>query len=377
MIFFQNPLLRKWHKRVFNPKSLPLTLFFLSPSSLSLPESPSSLSLSSSTTAATISSSPLSASFTLLASPPCSPFEAVAAVVCRGDREERCAWSRAAAVFLELLVVFLVADLCLLVRVSAADHGFAEVLGTGQRGFDFRYAYPPPDGNILTNIVNALIAVPRFYTQVLHLMNKMNIPAPFRMALPTPPLPPLPSFVPEKSHLADLSNDKLELESSDEEVDGKATSGRPEPVKFGRKRKRKETIVGPAIDKDVAHEAVGLKRSSLVPKEIPIIKKNPVLQIKIAKRPTEIEHKDDSIVKEYEDPKKEGSNNRPYALLEEIERKRLAPEEILSLPKFKNYTVGNPASVLYVKNLDKDVVADDFFYDHYLKPLKQLRMALA
>lgn len=30
-----------------------------------------------------------------------------------------------------------------------------------------RYAYPPPDGNILTNIVNTLIAVPRFYTQVI------------------------------------------------------------------------------------------------------------------------------------------------------------------------------------------------------------------
>lgn len=30
----------------------------------------------------------------------------------------------------------------------------------------YRYEYPPPDGNILTNIVNALIAVPRFYTQV-------------------------------------------------------------------------------------------------------------------------------------------------------------------------------------------------------------------
>ncbi|XP_058737718.1 U11/U12 small nuclear ribonucleoprotein 65 kDa protein-like isoform X2 [Vicia villosa] len=27
------------------------------------------------------------------------------------------------------------------------------------------YAYPPPDGNIQTSIVNALIAVPRFYTQ--------------------------------------------------------------------------------------------------------------------------------------------------------------------------------------------------------------------
>jgi len=85
------------------------------------------------------------------------------------------------------------------------------------------YAYPPPDGNILTNIVNALIAVPRFYTQVLHLMNKMNLPAPFRMALPTPPLPsqvpapphPPPPPQPEEPRSADLSSDESELESSD------------------------------------------------------------------------------------------------------------------------------------------------------------------
>ncbi|KAF5208198.1 hypothetical protein FRX31_002215 [Thalictrum thalictroides] len=31
--------------------------------------------------------------------------------------------------------------------------------------FCFRYAYPPPDSNILTNIVNALIVVSQFYTQ--------------------------------------------------------------------------------------------------------------------------------------------------------------------------------------------------------------------
>jgi len=28
----------------------------------------------------------------------------------------------------------------------------------------------------------------------------------------------------------------------------------------------------------------------------------------------------------------------------------------------QNYTAGNPAPVLYVKNLAKDVVADDFYY---------------
>lgn len=43
---------------------------------------------------------------------------------------------------------------------------------------------------------------------------------------------------------------------------------------------RREAIIGPAVDKDVAHEAVGLKPATLVPKEIPVIKKkNSVLQV--------------------------------------------------------------------------------------------------
>lgn len=47
-----------------------------------------------------------------------------------------------------------------------------------------------------------------------------------------------------------------------------------------RKRVKREAIVGPAVDKDVAHEAVGLKQVALVPKEKAIIKKkNPVLQV--------------------------------------------------------------------------------------------------
>jgi U11/U12 small nuclear ribonucleoprotein SNRNP65 len=57
-------------------------------------------------------------------------------------------------------------------------------------------------------------------------MNKMNLPAPFRMALPTPPLPSqvsAPSHPPsppqpttmEEPRSADLSSDESELESSD------------------------------------------------------------------------------------------------------------------------------------------------------------------
>lgn len=41
------------------------------------------------------------------------------------------------------------------------------------------YLYPPLDVDIVANIVRALAEVPHFYTQTLHLMNKLHLPAPF------------------------------------------------------------------------------------------------------------------------------------------------------------------------------------------------------
>jgi U11/U12 small nuclear ribonucleoprotein 65 kDa protein len=46
------------------------------------------------------------------------------------------------------------------------------------------------------------------------------------------------------------------------------------------KRAKHEAIVGPAVDKSVAHEAVGVKPASLVSSELQVIKKkNPILQV--------------------------------------------------------------------------------------------------
>ncbi|XP_078433319.1 RNA-binding (RRM/RBD/RNP motifs) family protein [Wolffia australiana] len=221
------------------------------------------------------------------------------------------------------------------------------------------YEYPPPDGNILTNIVNALIAVPRFYTQVLHLMNKMNIPAPFRMALPTPPIPPSAPPQPpppppiSESHLAYLSDEESEQESEEE------ASG----ANQRRKRVKRETIVGPAINRGVSHEDVGLKAVSLVPKEVPIIKKkNPVLKFNIPPKSVPKESKAvEGTLPSSPEPERQ-PESKSYVAAEEIERGKLPPEELLSLPMFKNYTPGNPAAVLYVKNLAKDVIVDDFYF---------------
>lgn len=95
-----------------------------------------------------------------------------------------------------------------------------------------KYMYPPPSSTILANIVNALASVPKFYVQVLHLMNKMNLPTPFGQITARPPmyedymplhapLPPASPQPPEEPPLPDedeeLSNKESEYESSDDE----------------------------------------------------------------------------------------------------------------------------------------------------------------
>ena len=73
------------------------------------------------------------------------------------------------------------------------------------------YLYPPPSVSTLTNIANALASHPRFYVQVLHLMNKMNIPAPFGAVTATPPLASDSRGL-ERSDTADLENSSGQIE---------------------------------------------------------------------------------------------------------------------------------------------------------------------
>lgn len=47
-----------------------------------------------------------------------------------------------------------------------------------------KYMYPKANRATINNIAHALSTIPRFYTQVLHLMNKMNLPPPFAVEQP-------------------------------------------------------------------------------------------------------------------------------------------------------------------------------------------------
>ncbi|KAH6777118.1 RNA-binding family protein [Perilla frutescens var. frutescens] len=118
-------------------------------------------------------------------------------------------------------------------------------------------------------------------------------------------------------------------------------------VRPKQKRAKRQASVGPVVDKDVAHEAVGLK------------------QIRISQKQNYPELQDNDSaneLKEVKEPIPETSPPEPFATLEKLNSGKLPPEEILSLPKFKNYSAGDPTPVLYNKNLAKDVVIDDLYF---------------
>ena len=79
----------------------------------------------------------------------------------------------------------------------------------------YSYRYPAPTHTTLQNIVHCMASVPKFYYQVLHLMNKMNLPPPFGELTTAPPLPlekPAAGAEVQQS-----SSEESEMESSDED----------------------------------------------------------------------------------------------------------------------------------------------------------------
>ncbi|XP_042082551.1 RNA-binding region-containing protein 3 [Haplochromis burtoni] len=118
-------------------------------------------------------------------------------------------------------------------NIPIIETGVAPSLGLKfQSNPTLKYLYPPPSNGILTNITHALMSVPKFYVQVLHLMNKMNLPCPFgpitarppmfELLPPAPPIPMPPPFPPDYPPLPEeememSSEEESEYESGDDE----------------------------------------------------------------------------------------------------------------------------------------------------------------
>lgn len=255
------------------------------------------------------------------------------------------------------------------------------------------YAYPPATPSVVANIAAMLLSVPKFYTQVLHLMNKMNLPAPFGPPMPQPPMPPDahvagPGFVSNETPLAaaetgdhESSLEESEMESDEEDV----TSMRHlAQTVVPQKRKPNKQLRRPKLQKLLPaqpHLEHGPKASDVF--EAPAEDKAAPKAIAInIHREADSEDKPEQMTEAVEEggfgimaavPKPvetaeatTGDDNydwdgTQFLTTEEVRSGRISSEEMSKASVFRNYEPGDVASRLYIKNVAKAATVEDLF----------------
>ncbi|XP_063963592.1 RNA-binding region-containing protein 3-like [Lytechinus pictus] len=287
-----------------------------------------------------------------------------------------------------------------------------------------KYHYPPPTVSILSNIVNALASVPKFYVQTLHLMNKMNLPAPFGPLTPAPPLeddqivaPPEPVDNTPAEMEVSSSSEGSEFESDEESRElakkmnrqlGHTAVKRPSKKKPAAQRKRPRlqdmiTTAAAARPTDPTPGVSGVTRTEVFdPTQAP---KKP--EIRLAESITSAVERqiqqgqtgtvEDSPIptdttstqeiggfgtfqpplkasdagEEEEDEEEEEEDDGPESaefITREQLKKKLSKDEMKHISVFKNYSSGEPTTRLYIKNLAKQIEEKDlkFIYGRYI-----------
>uniref|UniRef100_G1SKW8 RNA-binding region-containing protein 3 n=1 Tax=Oryctolagus cuniculus TaxID=9986 RepID=G1SKW8_RABIT len=301
----------------------------------------------------------------------------------------------------------------------ASNHGLTFPLNSC-----LKYMYPPPSSTILANIVNALASVPKFYVQVLHLMNKMNLPTPFGPVTARPPmyedymplhapLPPTSPHLPEEPPLPDedeeLSSKESEYESSDDEDRQRMSKlmelanlqpKRPKTVKqrhVRKKQKIKDMLSTPSsashsnlhpvlLPSDVFDQPqpVGNRKIEFhISTDIPAafkkdLEKEENFEEKKCDVPgAEVDASNIGFGKIFPKPNlniteetKEDSDEMPSECISrrELEKGRISREEMEALSVFRSYEPGEPNCRIYVKNLAKHVQEKDlkFIFGRYV-----------
>lgn len=259
------------------------------------------------------------------------------------------------------------------------------------------YAYPPASPTIVANIAAMLMSVPKFYTQVLHLMNKMNLPAPFGPPMPHPPTMQqalgVVAVQDQSTTSAELvtsaevagdnqesSPEESEMESDEEDVSQRVQQ--PQAM-IPRKRKPKTQLRRPKLQKLLPPQPVqehGPKMSDVfepvvedkTPKAIAINIRHEV-DTEVQEKETEevVEQGGFGILPAAPKPVETAETNASddnydwsgtqFLQREEVRSGRISSDEMSRASVFKNYEAGDVASRLYIKNVAKSATVEDLF----------------
>ncbi|KAI7870605.1 hypothetical protein BDF14DRAFT_1771705 [Spinellus fusiger] len=237
-----------------------------------------------------------------------------------------------------------------------------------------RYRYPDPTPDTLSNMLHAIATIPRLYVQVLHLMNKMNLPPPFRPV----DRDSVPSLLKRKQDDL-LADDESELESQESSED--------EVSKQSIKRRKIRQV-----QMAVQEQKKALQRTETKVFNEPVIEEKQVNRFKIvlhseeakaiqtdvseetAAIPTDEEEKMAAISTHVSEETamipvdtSEDTAERDVIRIAEtelfslayIESNRMPLQNLENLPAFKNHSPGNPSNKLFIKNLSKQVQVKD------------------
>ncbi|XP_035729320.1 RNA-binding region-containing protein 3-like [Vespa mandarinia] len=291
---------------------------------------------------------------------------------------------------------------------------------------NIKYKYAPPTKNTLLRIIIQLLKEPAFYTQVLHLMNRMNLPPPFEeLEAEFPILKEIYDIELYKDILGEdifesvkgkgfSQNNKKEKETDEEESeiesdeDTNVKSLQNVPIKRkclqSKKRLKIPKFINPAkqptaltsIQKTIRpedmFESVQLGESKSLKIELKTVdkllegvdvlsehKRDNILETQSGfglMFPTKnIEHAKQNI-KHFCEESLEKSSEQPlekpsdFITKEELASNRISINDQRLLPVFKNYHAGKPTNRLYIKNLAKQVEANDlhYIYKKYVIP---------
>ncbi|XP_054478784.1 RNA-binding region-containing protein 3 [Anoplopoma fimbria] len=316
-------------------------------------------------------------------------------------------------------------------NVPLIETGIAPSLGlTFQSNPTLKYLYPPPSNGILTNITHILMSVPKFYVQVLHLMNKMNLPCPFgqitarppmyELLPPAPPIPMPPPFPPDYPPLPEeemelSSGEESEYESEDDEDKERIVRlmglvnqacKRPLRPKTASKRKKpkiKDLLYAPKPD---SQSAPVLQPSDVFEQPHPAGQRKIEFHISVPEvadmaegsgpgqpdEEGEVDERELTPSSSQEAAEAEGfgklypsaqasqqqeelsddEQDLPSDVIsrKELEKGRLSRDEIKRMSVFKNYEPGEPTCRLYVKNIAKQVDEKElkYIYGRYVNP---------
>ncbi|XP_012271605.1 RNA-binding protein 40 [Orussus abietinus] len=265
------------------------------------------------------------------------------------------------------------------------------------------YKYPSPTKNTLLRIAIQLLKEPAFYTQVLHLMNRMNLPPPFEelegefpMLAEAYDMERYKNIFGIRRTGKDDGREDEDEEEEESELESEEEQDRPVEV-IPAKRKRLQPTKRLKIPKFVNPAKQKISTASqrpVRPEDVfePVQHdeaKNVKIEMKLSETvmnsaetipesrmevesgfglmfPAKRDEEEESMPRVSDDD----SEVQECITSEQLASNRISANDQRLLPVFKNYHAGKPSCRLYIKNLAKQVEPKDldFIYRKYLLP---------